>query len=375
MSTTAGTARVLAVTEYGRPLELIEVPLPELEHGAILVEMDVATICGSDVHQWSGAWAGVFDLPMPLCTGHEGVGRVLELGPGAEIDSVGVPLKVGDRLIWEHENCGHCYECTVLHDEVLCSNRRPGMQRSTNDFPFISATFGTHGYVWPKAGRLRVPDAVKSEWASAASCALRTVIPAVEKAGPIGSDDTIVIQGVGPLGLFATAVLSLYNPRRLITIGAPEARQALARDWGATDTIDIEEYPDPASRKEAVLALTDGRGPDKVFEFAGVSGAFAEALDLAARDGVCVVVGSAGGPAQPVFAHHVIHKQLTVRGSFSGRVGHYAKALDFMARHSDRFDWDRLFTGRYRLDQVSEALAAMQRGTEIKPVVMTQELA
>jgi L-iditol 2-dehydrogenase len=368
------SARILAVTKYGAPLDLIEVSLPDPEPGAIIVEMDIASICGSDVHQWSGRFAEVFDLQMPICTGHEGVGRVYVPTDGAELDSVGTPLAVGDRVIWEHEACGHCYECQVLHDDVLCRKRRTGMLTSATSFPYAAGTFGSHGYVWPKAGRIRVPDDVKSEWASAASCALRTVIPAVEKAGSIGPDDTVAIQGVGPLGLFATAVLSLRSPKRLITIGSPAGRQQLAREWGATDTITLEDYPDAAARKDAVLEATDGRGADFVFEFAGAPAALGEALDMAARDGTCVTVGTAAGPASPVFAHQIILKQLTVRGSFSGRIGHYAKALDFMSRYRERFDWDRLFTTRYPPDRITEALEAMQHGAEVKPLVLTQEI-
>ncbi len=369
----SGAATIAAVTRFGEPLELLEVERPDPEPGALVVEMECATICGSDVHHWEGEYAEVFGTEPPLCSGHEGVGRVLEIGAGAELDSIGQPLEAGDRVVWEHAPCGHCYECRVLHDPVLCTNRTTGLWRKTTEFPHISATFGTHSYVWPNAGRLKVPDGVRSEWASGASCAMRTVIAGIEKLGGIEPTETVAVQGVGPLGLFAVALLSLRSPRRLIAIGAPDDRLEVARQWGATETISIADHPTQEARREALLELTDGRGADVVCEFAGVPGAVAETFDLAARGGRCLVIGTAAGDPQPIVAHQITLKQLTVHGSFSGRIDHYWKAFQLMERYADRFDWGLLLSRRYRLDQITEALESMKRGEEIKPVILTGE--
>ncbi|WP_033295653.1 zinc-binding dehydrogenase [Amycolatopsis jejuensis] len=368
-----GRATIAAVEDYGQTPVMLDVPLPEPENGALVVEMELATVCGSDIHQWIGDYAKVFDLRLPLCSGHEGVGVVTEQARGT-VDSVGHELRPGDRVVWESEGCGQCHECTVLHEDVLCQNRRVGMQWAAEDFPYTAATFGTHSYVWPRSGRLRVPDGVKSEWASAASCALRTVIASLDKVPLIRPTDTVLVQGAGPLGLFAAAILSTYHPRRLITVGDPAGSLDLAREWGATDTISIARTPEREARKAAVENLTAGRGADVVFEFAGATGAFSEALDLAARGATVVAVGSVGGALQPVSAANVVNKQLTVRGSYSARIGHYASALSFMERYADRYDWDRLFGNRYRLDQLGEAFDAMRSGREIKPIIATQEV-
>ena len=165
-------AQVAAITTYGESPDLATVPIPRPEAGAITVAMEVATVCGTDVHQWQGKYGDAFGITLPVCMGHEGVGVVIERGAGAETDSAGTPLAEGDRVVWTHQACGHCHECSVLGAEVLCTNRTMGMHQSIHNFPHASGTFGTHSYVWPRAGRLRVPDGVKSEWASAASCAL-----------------------------------------------------------------------------------------------------------------------------------------------------------------------------------------------------------
>ncbi len=367
-------ATIVALKEFNQPLELVEVPLPQPEPGAILVEMDVATMCGSEVHHHEGWYEGIFEMTLPVCVGHEGVGRVLKLGPGAEVDSIGQPLSVGDRLVYTHEPCGHCYYCQVTHEETLCPDRRLGMYHNISTFPYVAGTFGTHGYVWPRAGRLRVPAEVESEWASAASCAMRTVVAAIEKAGRIDYTKAVVVQGAGPLGLFATAILSTLGPRRLIVVGGPDDRLELARAWGATDVVSIERHPDPADRVILVRELTEGRGPDVIFELAGSPGAVAEGLEMAGRGCTYVVAGTAAGPAQSVVPHNVTVKELTVRGSMGASIDSYWKSLEFLRRHRDRFDWSAMLTGRYRLGEVTDAIHKMKSGQEIKPVVLTQEL-
>lgn len=341
-----------------------------MEAGAITVAMELATVCGTDVHQWQGKYGSAFGISLPVCMGHEGVGVVLERGVGAETDSAGVALAEGDRVVWTHQACGRCYECSVLGSEVLCTNRKMGMHQSVNNFPHASGTFGTHSYVWPQAGRLRVPDGVKSEWASAASCALRTVMSAMEKVPALGSDDTVVIQGVGPLGLFATAVASIRRPRKLIVIGAPDSSLELAKTWGATDTISINDMPDSQARQRAVLELTEGRGASITFEFAGAPSAFAESLEFTARGGHIISVGSAADAPYPVSAHHIVTKQLTVKGCYSATVGRYAQALEFIDRFQGTFDWDQMLGNRYPIDRLEEALTRMRAGEEIKPIIV-----
>ena len=112
----------------------------------------------------------------------------------------------------------------MLQDETLCADRFIGMLTPCTRPPYLHGTFADHAHIHPRAGRIRVPDAVGSELASAASCALRSVIAAFDRLGALDYRDTVLIQGAGPLGLFATAIASRHAPCRLIVIGAPDAR-------------------------------------------------------------------------------------------------------------------------------------------------------
>lgn len=363
------TALAAVVREYRQPVEIVEYPIPEPEPGALVVAVDVATMCGSDVHGWNGAYEGVLPVELPLILGHEVVGRVTAIGPGAEWDSMGTPVAIGDRVVWTHEPCGRCHACTIDKQPTLCPHRKLGMMTSSEEFPHFNGTFAQYSYVWPRAGRLVVPEDVSSPWASAASCALRTVVNAVERAGRIDYLDTVLIQGAGPLGLFATALAATHSPRTIVVVGGPEERLAVARAYGADHTISIEEYPDPTDRQALLRELTDGRGASVGFEVSGAPGVVTEGIEMIAPNGTYILVGSVSGAPQPVPAHRIVNRGLTVRGSFGGDIDSYYKALEFLRAHRDRFDWDLVLGREYALDQLTDAFEAMQGYRDLKPVI------
>lgn len=367
MATKTGIASV--VEDYREPLKLVEYPVPEPEPGALTVRVDVATMCGSDVHAWEGAYVGILPVETPMILGHEVVGIVEAIGPGAEQDSLGRPLSLGDRVVWAHEPCGHCYQCTIDREPTLCPNRRIGMMETSARAPHFNGTFAEYSYVWPKSGRIRVPDDVKSEWASAASCALRTVINGVETAGRIDFMHNVVVQGAGPVGLFCTAVLATHSPREIIVIGAPEARLEVARAFGATHTVSIEEYSSPEERQAWINELTDGHGADVVFECSGAPGAVGEGVLMTAPAGRYVIIGTLSGAPQPVMAARITARALSVKGSMGGDIDSYYKALEFMRQTRSTFDFDRVLGDRYPLDRVTDALQRMQRYEDIKPII------
>jgi threonine dehydrogenase-like Zn-dependent dehydrogenase len=132
--------------------------------------------------------------------------------------------------------------------------------------------------------------------------------------------------------------------------------------------ISIEEHADPEARIALIHEATDGRGADVVFEFSGAPGAFAEGLQMVAPNGRYGIVGTVGGPAQSVIAHHITNRGLTVYGSFGGDIDSYWKALEFMRQHRGRFDWELILGTRYSLDGLTTALERMRDFEEIKPV-------
>jgi len=366
---TTATGRAAVLDSFGAHFEVREFPVPEPAPGAIVAAIDVATVCGSDLHIWEGKLGGTYTVPMPLIIGHEMVGRVVSLGAGAERDSVGQALAEGDRVVWANEPCRHCYTCTVERELTLCPNRRLAGLLDCNVAPHFHGAFAEYGYISPGAGRLRVPDDVESPWASAGSCALRTVINTVEAAGRIDFLDSVVVQGAGPLGLFTTALLSLHAPRHLIVVGAPDERLKLASEWGATHTISIERHRESAQRREAIHEITGLGGPSVAIEVSGAPGAAVEGIDMLRPHGRYVISGTVGGARQAIDVARVTTRGLRITGSMSGDIDAYYKALEFLGRHRERFDWDRMLGRRYGLGEVNDALDAMRSMREIKPIV------
>ena len=369
MTETPTKSLAAVVTGFNEPLQVRELPVPELAPGSVLVKIELATVCGSDVHLWDGSRSQLA-IKFPMIPGHEMTGRVVAFGDGPHIDSAGTTLDIGDRLIWTIASCGSCFNCTVLELPNLCRSRETNVNVGAENPPYLLGGFSEYAYVLPKSKRFRVPDGVKSEWASAASCALRSVVRGFERLGRSEPWETIVIQGAGPLGLFATAYAQHSGAGRIIVIGGPADRLALARDWGATETVAISDYPDAEGRIAAVRQLTGGDGAEIVMEFSGAGSAFAEGVEMVRPGGRYVVSGQVVPHPVPVAASRITTGHLTILGAYSGGGSHYWRALQFLDLTRDKYDFDRLISGRFHLDQATDALKGMQSYTEIKPVIL-----
>jgi threonine dehydrogenase-like Zn-dependent dehydrogenase len=212
---------------------------------------------------------------------------------------------------------------------------------------------------------------VPTEWASAASCALRTVVHSFDRIGRINPWETVVIQGAGPLGLFATALADHLGAGRIVTLGAPDARLDIARDFGATDTVSVLEVPDAEDRVSAVRELL-GDGADVVFEFSGARTAFTEGLGMIREGGRYMVTGQIDGPGKevPVRPGFITRQQLTIMGTWSGHIAEYYKALEFVRNTRDTYDFGALVPNRYGLAEVTDALSRMRAQDDIKPVIV-----
>ncbi|SEB30523.1 zinc-binding dehydrogenase [Streptomyces melanosporofaciens] len=373
IETVPKTSRAAVLTAHGEPLEIRELPIPtELEPGALLVKIEAATVCGSDLHLWDGSLAGSQALSLPVIPGHEMVGSVVRIGEGAERDTFGQPLRAGDRICFTHASCNQCEHCRLDNQPTLCANRQYYMFTSCAEAPYLVGGFAEYCYVFPNSGRVKVPDEVPTEWASAASCALRTVVHSFDRIGRLNPWETVVIQGSGPLGLFATALADHLGAERVITIGAPEDRLKIATSFGATDIVSIADAPEPRDRIDAVRGLLGGRGADVVFEFSGARTAFTEGLGMIKEGGRYMVTGQIDGPGKevPVRPGFITRQQLTIMGTWSGHIAEYRKALQFMRNTRRRYDFGTLVPHRYPLEQATEALTRMRAQQDIKPVLV-----
>jgi threonine dehydrogenase-like Zn-dependent dehydrogenase len=350
------TARASVLTAFHAPLELREFPLPEsLEPGAMLVRTEMAGICGTDVHLWKGQ----LPIGLPVILGHETVGRVERLGAGVTHDWTGGPLRVGDRVTWNSAtSCGACYYCAVKRQPTRCPHRRAyGVGQCCDRAPHFLGGYAEYHYLHPRSTVFRLPDDLPTESVVGAGCALITAIHGVERTG-IAWQDTVVVQGAGPVGIAALAVAKSAGASRVIVIGGPAARLDLARRFGADETIDLDAVREPAARLAKVRELTGGYGADVVLECVGIPDAVVEGMELCRDGGKYLVLGHYCDAGPVLWNPHVItRKQLQVFGSWSSEPRHLQQAIQFLRVNRERFPFHDMVSHRFPLEQANEALA------------------
>ena len=354
--------RAAVITAHNKPLEIQKVPIPELEPGALLVRIEASTICGTDVHRWHGPLGAKDSLP--IITGHEPCGYIEEIN-GDRTDILGKPVKPGDRIVWSYVACGHCYYCTVACQPCICRGRASWGHNRSDQYPYLLGSVSEYMYVPPPCEIIRVPEEVTSASAAAAACAYRTVMHGYDRLGAIKSHETVVIQGSGPLGNFATAVAKDHGAKQVLVIGAPAGRLEVTKRMGADAVLNLEEVTDAKDRRRWVHDHTDGRGADIVVQVAN-NMAVPEGITLLRGGGRFVNIG-AGGKAnigvQDLPEEMVFH---TIR---SGEPRHWLQAIDFLASRRKTFPFEEMITAEYKLEQINDALQAMANYEIVKGVI------
>jgi len=362
------TANASVLEAFGQPLVQQAYPLPlEMAHGSALVRTEMAGICGTDVHLWKGE----LPIQLPVILGHETVGRIERLGEGLERDWSGETLHVGDRVTWTSTtSCGRCYYCAEKNQPTRCPERKAyGIGYPSNQAPHFLGGYAEFHVLQPRANIFKLPDALKNESVIGAGCALVTAIHGVERTG-INWQDTVVVQGAGPVGISALAVAKSAGASKVIVIGAPKHRLEMAKQFGADEVIDLDEVADPAARRKRVQQLTGGYGADVVIECAGVPQAVSEGWELCRDGGKYLVLGHYcdAGPIS-LNPHVITRKQLQVFGSWSSEPRHMKAALEFLARNPKTYPFASMVPHRFPLDRANEALALVGRWEAGKCVI------
>ncbi len=365
----ADSSRAAVLVEYQKPLELREYPVPnELAPGELLVRVDMAGICGTDVH----LWLGQLSIPLPVILGHETVGTVEGSGPGPVADWNQQPIAIGDTITWASSIvCGKCYYCVEKHQPTRCLSRKAyGISYCADDAPHLRGGYADYIVLRKGTSLFRLPESLPGAAVIGGGCALMTAIHGLERA-PVRKGDTVVIQGAGPVGLAALALARDSGAEKIILIGAPQHRLELGKQFGADYVISIEEHADAASRRELILQQTGGHGADLVIECVGYPAAFAEGLDLG-RDGATFLVlgqyANAGNISMN--PHTITRKQLNIVGSWAFEPRHVAHGLKWLAET----DWKRRFasevTHRFPLERANEALQTVKQHLSGKAVIV-----
>ena len=361
------TSRAAVLTDYNTPLEIREFPIPDLiERGAALVRVQLAGICGTDVHLWHGQ----LPIPLPVILGHETVGIIEQLGDGLVNDWSAQPLRVGDRITWSSSiNCDECYYCRVKVQPTRCIKRKAyGISYDCSLPPHLSGGYAQYIYLRPGTAIFKIPEALPTEAVIGAGCALVTSLHGVERIG-VSMGDVVLVQGSGPVGLAALAVAKASGAAQVIVFGGPEHRLEIARRFGAEVCIDITASS-IEERKERILDLTSGFGVDVVLECVGIPEAVTEGLELCRDGGRYLILGHYGNAGTiPFNPHLVTRRQLTIAGSWGFEPRHTQAALRFLSRTREQFPFERLVGTPFSLDHAFDALQATAQWSTGKSVI------
>jgi len=338
-------------------LALIDVPMPEASADEVVVKVSACGICKSDIEAMEGT------RPMavtryPFIPGHEWVGRVHAAGPGVR------SFRRGDRVTAIGSVfCGHCDKCVqgfIAHCRV---NRGDAFE----EYGFFSDRPGGFAEFVKVPERLccRVPGSMPDDIASLAEPA-STVALGVLRSGLV-TGKTVAVVGPGPIGLLAVAFYRLFNPARLIIIGTRDYRNKMGVALGA----DAAVNPKTQNVGDEINRLTDGFGPDVVFEAAGNPDAVKMAIEMVAVGGtVCLDGVAGGGRTLTIQSDTLLYKDITIRGILGYTVHSLRTGIDWMSR--TEADLGSLITHRFALDEYAAAFDVVQtRETDPIKVLIT----
>lgn len=297
--------KAAVVKAFGKPLEIEEVPVPEVQPGSVLVRVAACGVCHTDLHAADGDWPAKPGLP--LIPGHEGVGHVAAVGAGVkhvkEGDRVGVP--------WLHTACGRCEHC-ITGWETLCDAQQ--MTGYTVNGSYADYVLADPAYV----GQL--PANIGFTEISPILCAGVTVYKGL-KVLECKPGDWVAISGVGGLGHMAVQYAKAMG-FHVAAVDVDDEKLRLASDIGADLTVNAKT-DDPVKVLQREL-----RGAHGVLVTAASRQAFSQGLGMLHKRGTMSLVGLPPGEfGLPIF--DVVLNAKTVRGSIVGTRKDLQEALAF----------------------------------------------
>ncbi|KLN53238.1 alcohol dehydrogenase AdhP [Variovorax paradoxus] len=335
------TMKAAVVREFGRPLQIEEVAIPEVTPGQVLVKVVASGVCHTDLHAADGDWP--VKPSLPFIPGHEGVGFVAAIGAGVkdvkEGDRVGVP--------WLHTACGHCEHC-ITGWETLCDQQQ--MTGYTVNGGYAEYVLADPGYI----GRL--PANVGFTEIAPVLCAGVTVYKGL-KMLDCKPGDWVVISGVGGLGHLAVQYAKAMG-FHVVGVDIHDGQLKLAKELGADMVINAATQ-DPVAELQRTL-----RGAHGVLVTAVSRSAFGQALGMLHKRGTMALVGLPPGDFPlPIF--DMVLNAKTVRGSIVGTRKDLQEALEFAGEGKVR-----TVCTEDSLDNINTVLDRMRQGRIEGRVVM-----
>jgi len=338
-----------------RKVELRTLPVPHPVHGEVLLRVKASTICGSDIrciyHEHLGRGPERYQ---GVIAGHEASGQIVELGPGCR------RFRKGDRVIVYHiSGCGVCNDCRRGY-MISCTNekyrRAYGWQRDGGMADYMIAE---------EKDLIALPNELSFADGAQVACGFGTVYEALEKIG-INGNHSVLITGLGPVGLAAAALSRKLGAPLIIGIDVVPERLHLAESLKLCDVV-LKAGTENVSQ---VRDLTSGHGVERTIECSANAMARAATVRATRKWGKIAFVGE-GGPVEFNPSPDMIHDQKTIYGSWVTSTWLMEELVERLVR------WNLhpadIVTHRFGLENAEDAYALMASGKCGKVAVCSDE--
>jgi alcohol dehydrogenase, propanol-preferring len=336
--------KAAVVRDFAQPLSIEEVPTPEPGEGQVLVRIEASGLCHTDIHAAHGDWP--VKPSLPLIPGHEGVGIVEALGPGANGG-----IKEGDRVAvpWLGYACGHCRHCNDGW-ETLCESQSNTGYFMDGAYAEYVAAFSRHV--------VKVPDGVDPGAAAPLTCAGVTTYKAV-KVSEVRPAQLCAVFGIGGLGHMALQYAKIQGAT-VVAVDVHDDKLATAKELGADFVVN-------AAEQDAAEEIKKLGGADAAIATAVSPKAFESAYRSLARGGTLVFVGLPADNYVQLPIFETVLNGITIKGSI---VGTHHDLEDVFALH--RLGRTRVLYETRPLEAVNDAFADVEEARTAAPRVVLE---
>lgn len=329
------------MVEQNKPLIVDNIKMPdELNAGQVFVQLEVSGICGSQLGELSGVKGP--DKYLPHLMGHEGCGRVLEIGPGVK------SVKVGDKV--------------VLHwrkgDGIQSDNPKYEWENKVLNAGWVT-TFNSHAIV-SENRCTRIDDEINSDLASLFGCAITTGFGVVENNAKLKMGESVVVIGAGGVGLNIIQACALRSAYPIIAVDLFDDKLSLAKSLGATHLINSRTK----NFFEEVKNIIAGNNLDIFIDNTGITSIIEKGYELLDPQGRMILVGVPRKGQNINIFTLPLHFGKTITGSHGGEsipqldIPRYCKLF----KENIAF-FEKLISKRYKLENINEAIDEMRSGT------------
>lgn len=358
------TIKAAVCHTFGAPLVIEDIQIADPGTGEVEVTLDAVAICHSDISFAEGAWGG----HLPAVYGHEASGRVSALGAGvsglAEGDDVVVTLI---------RACGTCPSC-ASGKPTICETGYDTVKGpiTTAEGGALAQAMACGAFaqkvVVHQNQIVKVPASLGKDVACLLSCGVITGVGAVVNAAGLRAGQDVVVIGAGGVGLNAIQGARIAGARRIVAVDMSEAKLEIAREFGATHgVLATEKSPWRASYK-----ALGGRGADAVIVTVGAIPAYETAPRYLGRGGKAILIGMPHSGAMA--SYEPVMLAAVGQGLVGSKMGDVVIQRDIPwmvdLYQQGRLKLDELVSGRWRLEQINEAIADTKTGSAKRNVIL-----